>query len=484
MFCPCVSTIVFPRVFQKYQDVMMVKLNKKQLALLKEMPAEQLIQIICVIAEDNSQAKSFLINQYLLTPEESLKKAESEYKKKLKTKRFYDYYEAAGFFEELYRNIILPLEKTVSTLPEKTEVFCHDLLLTFDKVSEIADTSSGGWMDYYNGAVEIWLKSLVLQKEKGSDIIADKIISVLHNEVYFNFNIFEQYKKALGYNVIRALRERLLGLGDVNYAVELSLYIKDVDFIRQCFEKGKLNHPEYAIKFAELLVDELCAEEAILVLNKIKEDKSVDRAGLRDKWAEVFALALIEEDEVQQAKELCIDGFKNRCDIVFYNIYNKVEKNNDSLDLFSGIARDKGFPFVVLFLSGIDNYGKIDVEVINANKNEIAEMMSSLRGSFVRSLSSELYRHGYAYSATLLRRVLVEDSISRSQSKYYSYAASDMKKSIDYSKDIAWTETVPSTEEYFISLFIEHKRKYALWEIMLEKIDGLAIGKNSVSYSV
>ena len=111
-------------------------------------------------------------------------------------------------------------------------------------------------------------------------------------------------------------------------------------------------------------------------------------------------------------------------------------------------------------------------------------MMSSLRGSFVRSLSSELYRHGYAYSATLLRRVLVEDSISRSQSKYYSYAASDMKKSIDYSKDIAWTETVPSTEEYFKSLFIEHKRKYALWEIMLEKIDGLTIGKNSVSYSV
>jgi hypothetical protein len=63
-------------------------------------------------------------------------------------------------------------------------------------------------------------------------------------------------------------------------------------------------------------------------------------------------------------------------------------------------------------------------------------MMSLLRGSFVRTLSSELYRHGYACSATLLRRVLAEDSISRSQSKYYTYAASDMKKSIDYSKDV------------------------------------------------
>lgn len=197
----------------------------------------------------------------------------------------------------------------------------------------------------------------------------------------------------------------------------------------------------------------------------------------------MLALALIEEGEIQQAKTICIDGFKNRCDVIFYNIYNRVEKNNDSLDLFSGIAKNKGFPFVILFLSGTDSYGKLDSEVMNASENEIAEMMSLLRGSLVRTLSSELYRHGYACSATLLRRVLAEDSISRSQSKYYTYAASDMKKSIDYSKDITWTEKIPSTEEYLKSLFIEHKRKYALWEIMLEKIAGLVIEKDSVSYS-
>lgn len=83
---------------------------------------------------------------------------------------------------------------------------------------------------------------------------------------------------------------------------------------------------------------------------------------------------------------------------------------------------------MLYFLSAIDNYGKLDSEIMNASKNEIKDMMVLLRGSFIRSLSSELYRHGYACSATLLRRVLVEDSISRSQSKYYTYAASDMKK--------------------------------------------------------
>lgn len=110
-------------------------------------------------------------------------------------------------------------------------------------------------------------------------------------------------------------------------------------------------------------------------------------------------------------------------------------------------------------------------------------MMSLMRGSFVRSLSSELFSHGFARSATYLRRVLVEDSISRSQSKYYTYAASDMKKSIDYSKNIVWTDAVPSTEAYFKALFADHKRKYALWEVMLEKINGLTLGQDSISYS-
>jgi hypothetical protein len=65
-------------------------------------------------------------------------------------------------------------------------------------------------MDYYNGAVEIWLKSLSLQKDKSIDVIADKILSVLKGDVYFNFDIFDKYKKDLGYNVIRALRKVFL----------------------------------------------------------------------------------------------------------------------------------------------------------------------------------------------------------------------------------------------------------------------------------
>ncbi|EEN5780150.1 SpnT protein, partial [Salmonella enterica] len=116
----------------------MSKLNQKQLKLLREMSVEQMTNIICSLVEDNRQAKHLLISNYLSTPDESLKKAEAEYNRKIKTKRFYDYYEADAFFDESHRNIALPLEKIVSVIPEKTEAFCHNLLLTFNKLNEIA----------------------------------------------------------------------------------------------------------------------------------------------------------------------------------------------------------------------------------------------------------------------------------------------------------------------------------------------------------
>ncbi|MDF7681357.1 SpnT protein [Enterobacteriaceae bacterium ESL0689] len=461
----------------------MSTLNQKQLKMMSTMSAEQLMEIICALVEDNKQAKSLLISQYLASPDEALKKAESEYKRKLKLKRFYDYYAADDFFEELYRNIVLPLEKTVLILPEKTETFCHDLLVTFEKLCQIADTSSGSWMNYYNSIVDIWLKALSLQRDKDSNIIADKIISVLKKESYFSFSVFNDHKRDLGYDVIRSLREYFFTHDNVNAAVELSLYILDIDFVRQCLKKGKRIHPEYIINFAELLVNELCTEEAILVLNKIKEDEYVDHAGLRNKWAEVLAQALIEEGDIPRVKALCIDEFKKRCNVVFYNLYKKIDKTTEPLQLFIDMAKEKGFPFVIFFLSETGSYDKIANEIAHAETKEVSEMLSFFSGSFVRSLSSTLYKQGHGYLATLLRRILVEDNISRSQSKYYGYAASDMKKSIDYSKGITWTTQVPSTEDYFKSLFITHKRKYALWDIMETKIDGLSVTKDAISYS-
>lgn len=460
----------------------MSKLNNKQTKTLKEMSAEQLTEIIYSLIRNNKQAKSLLINNYLTSPNDVLKKAEKEYHLKIKSSRFYSYYEADSFFADIYREIVFPLERTVSILPEKTELFCQHLLLTFNTLCETADTSRGSWMDYYNDVVAIWLKSLALQKNKKIEVIAEKIMMVLNGNNYFNFASFDHYKKDIGYDVIRYLRDILFNQNDVNEAVELSLYIRDIDFIRQCFNAEKLKQPEYIIKFAELLIDELCPKEAIITLNKIENKKILEYSELSDSWTKVFIQALIEEGKTQQAKDYCIEKFKDKCNVMFYNIYNKLDPSVKVTNTFINIAKEAGTPFVIQFLTEISDYNTINQEILNLEKSDLLILINFCRGSFIRSLSNDLYKLGHVYSALILHRALVENYINRSQSKYYGYAASDLKKSIDYSKKIVWTAQVPSTADYLNTLFSKHKKKHSLWRIMQQKIAGLTIENNYIFY--
>ncbi|MCW2488850.1 transposase [Candidatus Symbiopectobacterium sp. NZEC127] len=113
---------------------------------------------------------------------------------------------------------------------------------------------------------------------------------------------------------------------------------------------------------------------------------------------------------------------------------------------------------------------------------ELARSLAYLTNSFIRTLSSTLYKHGYALAATLLRRLLVEDAINQAKSKYYSYAVSDMKKAIDYSEDLEDGPQFPGTESYLRTLYEQHKRKTSLWPLMAEKIQGLSVGKDGICY--
>jgi uncharacterized Zn finger protein len=93
-----------------------------------------------------------------------------------------------------------------------------------------------------------------------------------------------------------------------------------------------------------------------------------------------------------------------------------------------------------------------------------------------------LYKHGYALTATLLRRFLVEEAIHQAKSKYYSYAASDMKKAIDYSETLEESAQLPGTVAYLSALYEQHKRKTSLWPLLVEKIEGLSVGKDGIHY--
>ncbi|EOC0702011.1 hypothetical protein ACIU3Q_005183 [Salmonella enterica subsp. enterica serovar Kokomlemle] len=96
---------------------MATELNKKQNELLNSMTHETLITIIHDLVRDNKQARSTLINGYLLSAPDALKAIEKEYNRQAKSKRFYDYYEADALYDELTRNIAQPLEKIAGVSP-------------------------------------------------------------------------------------------------------------------------------------------------------------------------------------------------------------------------------------------------------------------------------------------------------------------------------------------------------------------------------
>lgn len=77
---------------------MSTQLTKKQNSQLAAMSHEALIEMIITLIQDNKQAKTTLVNQFLSTPDEMLKTIEKTYKMKTKSKRFYDYRETDTFF--------------------------------------------------------------------------------------------------------------------------------------------------------------------------------------------------------------------------------------------------------------------------------------------------------------------------------------------------------------------------------------------------
>jgi len=185
----------------------MASLTKKQTAQLSELSHDVLLNIIHDLIEDNKQARTMLVNGYLLSAPEIIKSVEKEYARRTKNKRFYDYYDADTFFDELTRSMAKPLVGVAHLLPEQVENLSVKMMLEFEKFTANVDTSSGSWMDYYTVLLDAWMKSLEAQKNSAPFFIAQKIFTVVEKEFYFGIEIFKRYRTLLGMDILRAIRD-------------------------------------------------------------------------------------------------------------------------------------------------------------------------------------------------------------------------------------------------------------------------------------
>lgn len=457
----------------------MVKLTKKQTEQLSGMSHEALLTALHDLIQDNKQAKDALINGYLSSTSDRLTAIEKEYARRAKSKRFYDYYDADSLFDELTRSIAKPLEKLANTLPEQVEGLAVKIMLEFEDFTGNVDTSSGSWMDYYQVLFDAWMKSLAAQKNSEPVFIAKKIFTVIEREFYFSFEIFQHYRQLLGTDILRAVRDMYYQKKHIQESLGISVIIKDINFIKTTYKKGEFSHPDHYFDYARLLLEEVRADEAIELLSGM--DK---RYTNNSKWNELFVSALLEDGRKEEAKEHAIKAFALFCTVSLYQLYKKASGNDgDNIQAFLDIAKNKGLIVYIRFAIEVERFDLIDDCVTSTPKEQLVNAFESMSGSSVRTLSSELYKYGYALSATLLRRFLVEGNILQSKSKYYSYAASDMKKAIDYSEGLEESLLLPGTQRYLRALFETHKRKVSLWPLMVAKIAGLSIQNGVIYYN-
>lgn len=461
---------------------MATELNKKQSSLLKNMTHEALITMINDLISDNKQARSKLLNEYLLAPEEVLKNIEKEYKKRAKSKRFYDYYEDACF-EDLCTNVARLFEKTVYTLPEKSESLVVKMILDIERLTETKDTSSGSWMDYYDLLMDAWIKSLSEQQKNNSpEAIAQKIIKLYPQEHYYGVRIFTKYKSLLGPGVWRALRDFFDSNGKTEEAITLSIIVRDMDYLSRSLRQGHFSNPRQYMDYAQLLIDEVQPDKAIDVLDSADKQMIKGIYYFTD-WKLLYIRALTEEGRKEDAMRVCIESFQYFPCVDFYHAYTKFDDSVNAANLFIDITKKKSQRHYIKFLNDISRFDLLNDAIPDLLKKEtLGDMIEAFSGSFLRTLSSQLYKHGYAVSAVLLRRCLAELVLHSGKNRYYSYAASDLKKSIDYSASIKNSTIITDTQTYLSLLYEKHKRKHALWPIIQERIKGFIIEKEGISY--
>lgn len=462
---------------------MAIALNKKQHELLNSLEHDALVDIILHLIHDNKHAKATLIHDYLLSAPERLTAIEKEYNRQAKSKRFYDYADADAFYHALTRDIAQPLENLATVLPEPVEKLSLTIIHAFERFSEKTDTSSGSWMPYYALLIDAWMKSLAAQTNHDTTLTARKIVDFFEKEAYFGIDAFQRYHRLLGTPILRALRDIYHQKKSYPEAIALSLIIKDLDFLKMAVQNDEFYHSEQYFAYAKLLIDDVRADEAIELLVSMKKhcDKQCANG---DTWDELLITALIEERHIEEAKEKAMAAFSVGCDPRFYRLYTKATgQNEENLPDFLRIANEKGVERYLCFAADIARFDLVDACITQTPKEERMYALAYLAKTCIRTLSSTLYKHGYAVSATLLRRHLVEGAIEQANRRYYNHAASDLKKAIDYSHDLNACPPLLGTQDYLQELYVQHARKTSLWSLMAEKIKGLSIRKDGIHYT-
>lgn len=452
---------------------------------LNNLSKEALIEIIVNVANENRETKK-LVSTLMAAhdPKEMYKALNKDVTSIKNGKRFISYYEANAFTAQLDSILSKVNDFLAKQAPDLAIKICKRFIEIDERLFERIDDSNGCLGSFYYDVFEVLDKAFSFSDEAPKDI-ADYILSVYFNNDYGNRGaIVDCLKLCLTEPVIKALETALPDIKspastpefnrdhpnwDFNAYMHnhriISIHKKiadkrqDVDRYIELVSLEKVNDKDIC-KIAKRLNGAFRSEEAISWLKQIS-DNSFD-AYTRDK---LLIEAYMLEGDVQQAKTVIWNNFKNSLAVEKYFEYLKLADDNEKEHAVKEalqIAKDSPrLASAFKFLQDLQEFDAIE-QLYFAREEEV----DGSDYSIYRKLSTELNKQGKSLIATLLRRKLVADVLAAARSKSYKYAASDLKLASDFAKNISDWKGYPTHAEFLNQLKSQHPRKMSFWSLI------------------
>ncbi len=438
---------------------------------LNELTHPQLLELVEMgINGDKEYSKK--VERYLMAqdPKRLAKSIKQQLNGINRSNKFLDYYHSITMSNELFA-ILHTIEKNLLPLsPELTNECCALINKISVKLLERADDSSGDIGSALRSVTPIWGRAVAAEKLSHDDV-AKLVFDLWNNDPYcLHHTVITDFSNALGKMGIAELEKRLItyspessydnqlrnnalkdiadSQGNIERYIELCNPLQNKDhlaiaqrFIKAGFGDKALhwlkqyatqNHDKNVILYQDAEYVKLATEAHLL--------EGEDKLAQEVRW-QAFEQTLF--------PDYYLDYIKYAPKEVLNNVQQKAlllaEKSTDSMT-------------AIHFLAAINEYGILSDYIIKNNK-----IINDAYYSELRKLSKILHQQGFHLAAILLRRVLAEGLIGRAQSKYYSYAANDLKQAQDYAVCVTDWQKIPNEILYWQQLKTQHARKTSFW---------------------
>lgn len=435
-------------------------MNQKYVTKLQGKTQAELIEIINGLTTITGVGE-FLEFNYLLTPEEKIKSLTKTFNKYKNRRKFHDYYQTIEFFNLLTTEVLSPIKQNlIAQAPLASSALLQSVIDSFERLCADKDDSSGCAIEFLDATAQLWAASWACISDRDLNALAQLVYNYHKNHGYlYGEQLFAYFKPALGTTGLLMLEsllkdEKNLWLYIIELQQNTNKYIQALSAINDTSNHNQL-------KVAQMLIDDLRADEAINKLLMIKTN-TLDAKSYPIRQ-DLLIQAYLEEGLMVEAQTIRRESFEHTLQAKYYTSYivDASLKEQEQLRLMAieqaKLAKD--FNTSLIFLEDISEYDALeDLIITNLSK------LDQYNYSYYRKLSKNLAAHGKFLAACLIRRSLIAQILEKAQSKYYDYAVSDLKLGLEFGAQVKNWQSFENNHQYLEQLKITHKRKVSFWD--------------------